>query len=54
MTEQERIKQNVKHFLMSRYLVCSGDKYRLNEDDHRRLDEILDGRELQDAENPFK
>ncbi len=54
MTDQERIKQTVKYFLMSRYLVGSGDKYRLNEDDHRRLNEILDGRELQDDENPFK
>lgn len=47
---KEQIKQNVKEFLMSRYVVCSGDKYRLNEDDHKRLDEILDGRELKDAE----
>ena len=53
-TEQKKIKKNVKLFLMSRYLVCSGDKYRLNEDDHRRLDEILDGRGLQDDEDPYK
>ncbi len=52
-SEKERIKHNVKQFLMSRYLVCSFDQYRLNHDDHRRLDEILDGRELQDDENPI-
>lgn len=52
--EKQRIKKNVKLFLMSRYLVCTGDKYRLNEDDHRRLNEILDGRDLQDDEDPYK
>ena len=51
--ERERIKKNVNYFLMSRYLVCSGDKYRLNDDDHKRLGEILDGRELRDDENPY-
>ncbi len=53
-TEQQKIAKNVKLFLMSRYLVCSGDKYRLNDDDHRRLNEILDGRHLQDDEDPYK
>jgi len=54
ISERERIKKNVKHFLMGRYVVCSGDKYRLNDDDHKRLNEILDGRELRDDENPYK
>ena len=49
----ERIKKNVNNFLIGRYLVCSGDKYRLNKDDHRRLNEILDGRDLSDDENPY-
>ena len=52
--ERERIHKNTKYFLMSRYVVCSGDKYRLNQDDHKRLDEILEGRDLQDDENPYK
>ena len=53
LEDRQRIKKNVRYFLMSRYLVCSGDKYRLNEDDIRRLNEILDGRDLQDDEDPY-
>lgn len=53
-SERERIKKNVTWFLMSRYLVTTGDKYRLNNDDHKRLNEILDGRELKEDENPYK
>jgi hypothetical protein len=52
-SDSDHIKKNVKLFLMSRYLVCSGDKYRINRDDHNRLDEILDGRDLFNDENPY-
>ena len=48
------VKKNVKLFMMGRYIVCSGDKYRLNTDDHKRLDEILDGSDLQGDEDPYK
>jgi hypothetical protein len=52
--EKDRIAKNVRYFVMSRYLVTTGDKYRLNHDDLNRMEEILQGRELRDDENPYK
>ena len=41
--EREKIAKNVKEFIMDHYLVKSGDKYRLNREDHAKLEKIIKG-----------